>query len=421
MKRITLVKQKILEWLMLPKVTVFIGEYFFRLSGRRKRRTIEFSKAKKVLVLRMDEFGDLVMMSAFWRELRRNMPQIWITAVVNPATFNFMEQCPYIDEVLIYTVPTYDVDIESRWACYRQALNFSRKMLFKNRYDLAIYPRWDFDFYHASFLAYFSGAPCRLAYSEEVISHKRESNKDYDHLFTELLCKRELKHEVERNLDIIRHMGYEIESDNLESWFSDEDNCYAESRFLSHGVKKEDIVIAVCPSGGNSRLKQWPIEKFIKLCKWLVASYKCRILLTGSVEEKCLGLQITDEIGEAAINMAGKTTLRQMAAMLKKCTIYIGNDAGTMHMASSLGLPVVALFGPTCPHRFGPWGQGHSLLQKPMPCNPCGHAEHRDRCAVCIMDRPYCIEDITIAEVQGTIKQVLSSKGLFNYRGEKST
>src|SRR5512141_888224 len=117
-----------------------------------------------MLVVRLDEIGDVVLMSAFLRELRRNASDASITLVVKPGTRELVERCPYVNEVL-----PFDWGASGRMATLRlraRAAAMARKELWPRRFDLALHPRWDADYYQASFLTYFSGAATRVGYSE---------------------------------------------------------------------------------------------------------------------------------------------------------------------------------------------------------------------------------------------------------------
>src|SRR5206468_2542135 len=110
--------------------------------------------------------------------------------------------------------------------------------------DLAIVPRWDADYYHASFLAYFSGASWRVGYSEHVTDLKRQLNSGYDRLFTHVLDGRGLKHEVERSLEVVQFLKGTVHQRQTELWVSSEDEAYAEQVLKSHAVLPDDILIA---------------------------------------------------------------------------------------------------------------------------------------------------------------------------------
>jgi ADP-heptose:LPS heptosyltransferase len=110
------------------------------------------------------------------------------------------------------------------------------------------------------------------------------------------------------------------------------------------------------------------------------------------------------------MNVVGKTTLRQTAALLKRCHLYVGNDTGAMHVAAAMDTPVVALFGSSCRHRFGPWGKGQAVLGPELACGPCIQAHHLDRCVHCIFDRPHCMLDITVEQVQRVVESIIQDE-----------
>jgi heptosyltransferase-2 len=215
-----------------------------------------------VLVVRLDELGDLVLTVPFLRELRRNLPDASITLLVKPAAYNLMELCPYVDQLL-----TFDWTTDGRYPVitrHWRALQAARRALWSRPLDLAVVPRWDTDTYHAGFVAYFSGACWRLGYSENVNTDKKRLNANFDRLFTHVLNGMALKHEVARNLDIIRSLGGTVQDDRLELWFSPEDIAFGEAHLAAHGLRSDDMLIAFGP-GKRDRKRRWPLSRFIEL------------------------------------------------------------------------------------------------------------------------------------------------------------
>lgn len=400
---------KFVAWKLVSLLTSFevaiclIAKPFFYKMGKRKAMpTFNRSNMKRVLVIRRDEIGDAVMNTPFLRELRHNLPDAEITLLVKPVAYNLMQLCPYVNEVL-----TYDYTRCHPWQLRHigKSLQFAWLHLWKRRFDIAIIPRWDTDHSSATFLAYFSGIPWRLGYSENVNIDKKQLNRSFDRLLTHVLQDSSLKHEVEHNMDVLRLLGFEIHDDSLEVWLGKEDEAFANEIFEEHGVHPNDLIVGIGPSGGNSVLKQWPVERFAKLGRWLQAEYNARLIIVGGPDEKQMGLKIENMLGHTAINMVGKTTLRQMAALLKQCDFYLCNDTGPMHIATAVGVPVIALFGSSCPHRFRPWGDNYKVINVELPCSPCLQQGHPDRCMFCIYDHPRCISSITVEQVQKVISE----------------
>ncbi|MHC4198712.1 MAG: glycosyltransferase family 9 protein [Planctomycetota bacterium] len=400
------VPRAVFAWLIAPMIRQFLKRSVLVLMGARCRHgDVNLQHAKRVLVIRLDEIGDMVMATPFLRELRRNLPRAWITLVVKPATYNLVEFCPYVNEVLSLDLgpPTIPPTLENIF----RTMRFARERLRHRRFDIAVIPRWDADWYHAPFLACFSRIPTRLGYSEKVTVERRRLNRGFDRLLTYLMEGHGVKHEVERNLDVVRFMGGIVEEDALEVWLAEDDEAFAESVFLEHGVSPEQVVAAFSPSGGRSPLKKWRTSNSVELGRWLRDEVGARVLVVGAPTEKALGVQISDALGADTINLVGMTTLRQLAAVLGRSRLFVGNDAGPMHIAVAAGVPVVALFGPSCPHRFGPWGDGHSVLQLGLPCGPCSRAEHVGRCARCTRGRLECMVGIKVEHVKQAVRETL--------------
>jgi len=394
----------ILDWLKRPKATWLAGEPIFKLLGKRRNssKVIDISKINRILILRLDNIGDVVMMTPFFRELRGLFPHAHITLLVRPVAYNLVELCPYVDKVLAF-------DHKKGRRIF--ALKFAIKYLFKRSFDMVINPRWDVDYYYTGFLGYFSGAPLRVGYSENVNNHKKRFSRGSDILLTHVLENTEIKHEVERSLDLIRFLGGAIKNNRLELWLGEEDEAFASNVLNEHGVRSGELIVGLGPSGGNSPLKQWPIDNFIKLGQFLRDTFKCRFVVFGAPGETELGEQIKREIGLSAIDMVGKTTLRQAAALMKKCCLYIGNDAGPMHMAAAMDIPLIALFSSSCRHRFSPWGEKANVLSAEISCNPCMQFDHPNRCNRCSFEKPSCVLKITVEQVKEAVKETASFKG----------
>ncbi len=396
------------DTLSTPKLTTFLMGPCLILTGRQRNPLplLRLSAIRSVVILRLDELGDMVMMTPFLRELRRNLPGASITLVVKPVLLPLMECCPYIDECLSFVDLNLNLTPSGRARRHWNALSFALKHLWKTRFDLAILPRRDVDNSYAAFLAYFSGTTHRVGYSEQVCSEKQIANRDYDLLLTRPFFQDGLKHEVEVNLDILRMLGGSVQNDALELWTDRDDERFVEDLFAHHHIQPTDLVIGVCPSGGHSPLKQWPLERVIEIVRWIRSTYKARILLFGSDDEQELGAAILRE-EPTVINVIGQTTLRQMAATLQRCRLFIGNDTGVLHVAAAAGCRVVALFGPSCHHRFRPWTTELELITLERPCSPCTRRNHYHRCDECLCGQPYCMTEITVAQVQQCIRTVL--------------
>ncbi|MBD3305825.1 hypothetical protein GF339_05530 [candidate division KSB3 bacterium] len=407
--RIQRVLQNMLAWLYSPHITSWLGEPVFWLLGMRSKGTeITHAQIQRILLVQLDEIGDVVMTTPLFRAVRQNFPDAWITLVVKPAVVNLVERCPYLNEILAYR------PMGPGGRCWRtrrhvNTMLFAAIYLWRRRFDLVLLPRWDVDYTYATFLAYLSGAPWRVGYSEYVLPKKQSVNAGYDLLLTHVITTTgNVKHEVERNLDVLRFLHGKIQDDALELWVGEDDEGMAENTFAQHGIGSDALIVGLGPSSGTLALKQWPLERFVEIGRWLQITYDATLLVIGDQGDIPLGRTLARELEGNVINMAGKTSLRQTAALLRRCSLFVGNDTGPMHIAAALKIPVIALFGPSCAHRFSPWGAGHQIISVDLPCKPCHQDGHLNRCRQCRFDQPYCMTNITVDDVKATVREMLA-------------
>jgi len=404
------VARRALGSLMSPQTLVVLGGPIFWLERRNSEKAeIDLCGMRRVLVVRLDEIGDVVMTTPFLRELRRNMPQAWITLIVNPDVHNLVELCPYVDEVL-----TYDWGAGGLLKLLRRhwrALKLARKHFWGRHFDLAILPRWDFDRYHAIHLMYLSGSRWRVGYSESVNGFKEQDNKGFDRFLTHSLQDNNLKHEVEHNLDVIRYLGGKVENDQLELWVGWEDEAFAEGVLRNHKINSRDLLVGFGPGAGAPK-RQWPVDLYVRLGLWLENQYRVRLVIIGGPEEKPLGNELERKLGSSVLNAVGKTTLRQAAALLKRTSLYVGSDAGPMHIAAAVGVPVVELschpksgspHSANSPVRFGPLGKINRVVQPEVAAPDCSEE--------CVADAPHCILGISLEEVKQEVAETMRVRG----------
>lgn len=369
----------------------------------RKRSSKELSLAKvhKVLIVRLDEIGDGVLNTPFLRELRRALPQAKITLLVNRRVHPLFAECPYVDEVL-----PFDTSGRFRKKLFVmpwRALRFATSHLVKQRFDLAVLPRREFDINGSIFLAFFSRATWRVAYTEHVNARKHRLNPYSDRLLTNAIDPLvRCQHEVDFNLDIIRFLGGEPQSDALELWTSTEDECVADKLL---GPQAAGIPLIGISPGSSTWLRRWPAEYFASLVEELQRTHGCRFVVVGASEERGIG-EIIAAGNSNVINLAGRTTLSQCAAVLRRCDLVVANDSGPMHIAAAMGVKVVALYGSTCEHRFGPW-KNRSIVTLDYPCRPCNQGHVIDSCGRCVFDAPRCLTEMTVDTVLTAVEAAM--------------
>jgi heptosyltransferase-2 len=385
------------------------GEPLFRLKGMRGGPA-NLARVERLLVVRLDEIGDVVLTTALLREWRRSLPQAWITLVVKPSVYNLVERCPHVDEVLTYDWqvhgfgPCDSVGPRPHFERLRRALRLARRSLWGRRFDLAVLPRRDADHYHGTILAYLSGARRRLGYSEKNASSCQRLYEGLDGLLTDAVMSEAPEHEVERSLNLLRLAGGSVASDSLELWPGEEDEAFAARALEEHGVAPGELLVAFSPGAGEPK-RVWPARNFAALAEWMAETYGARALLMGGPGDAAPADEFRRAFRGAAIDLVGRTTLRQAAALLKRCDLFVGNDSGPMHMAAAAGRPVVCISchpsggSPThhnSPRRFGPWGARHLVFEPRSPLPPCDDA--------CVSERAHCILEVDVETVKAAVR-----------------
>lgn len=378
-------------------------------SGHEERRSesVLAHDAKNILVIRQDRLGDLVLSSSFLRELRRSNPQAHITLVVDSNLQNLVELCPHVNEVLGADLPFCGATVNPGRVL--EAFRFSWRHLRTRPFDLALIPRWDVDLYHSAYLGIFSGAKRRVAYSEDVLASKSESNCGFDSLLTDAIHDAAPKHEVERNLELLRRVGGTVRDSHLELWLSEDDREAIRRILRLHGVSANEAMVAL-GVGAAIRRRRWPLARFIEVGRFLEAKYGARIVVVGGSEDSQFGRRVASAI-PSAISFCGNLSLRQTGALLERVQLTVANDSGPMHLAAAAGSAVVEI---SChpknadanhensPMRFGPWTRARVLLQPEAPTEPCRHG--------CEQSHAHCILGVSAEEAKAAAESLLVSR-----------
>lgn len=333
-------------------------------------------------------------MSPFLRELRRNVgDDVKITLVTTPASKQLFDNCPYVNQVLVFDAGKPLA--RGSYKRFLQTTNFARRYL-TDRFDLALCPRWDIDYYGAGYLAHASKAPLRIAFSEDVSAVKHRANHDYDRFYTQVLRSSQT-HEVARNLDYLKQLGASVESDRLEAWVSGEDKAKADSLLAQIPAGKKLIALGIGASHPN---RIWPKESFSALAEWLVSNQDAEVALIGGPKDIQAGDFISKAIPGRILNLAGRTSINETAAVLAHCVLFIGCDSGPKHIAAACGIPVIEvsrfpLTGDASdaqsPARFGAWGVKTKVLQPHKLVPPCVTG--------CVSDEAHCIRQVRVEDV----------------------
>lgn len=380
--------------LVLIKIIDFIGYTIFRLF-KKSRKDIVQDKIKKILIIRLDNLGDVILATPFIKAVKRNFPNAKIDILIKSLTKDILINNPHLNKIITF---------EPFWMGSSKPFNFfqiigSIKKLRKEKYNIIFELRGNpFNILFASLI----GSKYRIGYGAQGLGFLLTHLIDYD-------IKQ--KHEIERNLDILRILNFKIHSKKPEIFLSKKDEKFAEVFFKKNKINKKDLVVCIHP-GAPWFPKRWPKERFAELADKLIEKYKAKIILIGSEDEIKLTNRIINLLKEKnkknIFNIAGKTTTTQLTALIKKCCLFIGNDSGPMHIAATVNIPIIAFFGPSDPRLFGSYGKNNVIIYKKVECSPCIQRVNRG----CKFDFPVCkgLLKINTEDVLEVVEKIRTKK-----------
>lgn len=193
------------------------------------------------------------------------------------------------------------------------------------------------------------------------------------------------KHEIEYTMDLLREMGIDAAAPAPRLVIDKDADHHIKNFLFKNGIYLDRPLITVHP-GSSNPAKIWPKDRYAELIKKLDSELDCQIAVIGDEKEKELAKEVVSGSGTGAFDFSGRFDLKSLAAFLKKSALFIGNDAGPMHMAAALGVPVVAIFGRNIPGvgptRWRPWGENHVVFHEDPGCSPCYDTAcpHERRC-----------------------------------------
>jgi lipopolysaccharide heptosyltransferase II len=209
-------------------------------------------------------------------------------------------------------------------------------------------------------------------------------------------------HKVEYFLNIARGFGINVRENSYEFFVRDEDRQSVKNFLAKNGVTDKDRLVVLCP-GGNWDPKRWPKENFAKLADMLSGKLNAKIVLSGAKKDAPLVEGARSMMKTAPVISCGKTTLKELGALLERADLVVANDSGPMHLAVAMKSDVIALFGPTSPKLTGPYGKGkYKVLWKTKDCEvPCYDV-------ACVDNR--CMKLITVEDVFEEARKALDAR-----------
>lgn len=313
---------------------------------------------KNILIIKMSSLGDVLHVLPSVAALRKRFPKARLTWLVHPQFSGFVPDPPIIDEVIYFDKVKFNkMSLGEKWAYFKEM----RALLHSRKFDLVIDMH---GLFKSAVLAAISGCDNRIGFCEMWEGSGLVSRP--------IRGEHAKGHAIEQYLDVVRYLGCPV--DEISFPMPDLQKEWQAVQNKTEAVKEP---YAVLVPGARWDTKIWPAEHFAKLADMILRDGK-QVILAGGPEDAPLGAQIS-KLTPGATDLTGKTSLRELGALIRHCAVYISADTGPLFIAAAMKKPLVAMYGPTRPDRTGPYGSDNAVVLKaPVACAGClkRHCRH---------------------------------------------
>jgi lipopolysaccharide heptosyltransferase II len=362
----------------------------FALLDLLRRPFVRRTRPRSIVIIKPCCLGDLIMTTPLLEVLRRNYPEANITYVAGTWSKVIVEHQPLVDTV----IDSGTVGIPGR---YRLKEYFAlARLLRRQHFDLAfVLDRSPV----MTLLPWLAGVPRRVGPDSLgrgfSLTNRVPLSTSPEHL----------QHQAEIYLELARAFGLAVDAPLMHFVTTPEER---------RAVAPDDrVCVAVFPGGGSNpgmelTSKRWPLDRYREIVRRLVHERDAHVLLIGGADDQALtsalldGLEVPDSM---VTDLAGKTSFGELAAYIEACALFIGNDSSPMHLAAAVGIPVIAIFGPTSPQEYGPYppdDAAHIALWHNPKGRPCFFLGKMQACADCT-----CMQAVTVDEVWAAVERLI--------------
>lgn len=315
----------------------------------------------RILLVKPSSLGDVIHALPVLHGLRQRYPTAHIAWLVSKSLAPLIQNHPELDEVIEFDRRLYR-RLGRSWPVTREFLRFVRTLRAK-QFDLAVDLQ---GLFRSGFLSWASRAPTRFGFRAarewaSIFYAHRVETPDPE------------AHAVDKNYLFASALGFEHVPVTFDLGVTDAERARAAEMLSREGIDADAPFAAVLP-GARWETKRWFVDRFAEVIRRLAANHGLRSVLIAAPEEVPRCAEIVGRAAGAApppVNLAGRTGLRDMVALLERAAVVVCQDSAPSHVAAALGRPVICIFGPTNPRRTGPYGTKAHVLHADIPCAPC--------------------------------------------------
>ena len=338
---------------------------------------------KNIMVVKLSAIGDVIHALPVSYALKETFPEARVTWVVEPPAYELLTDNPYIDEIILFEKKKF----KSLGGFLTNFGPFKRRLQ-QNQYDAALDLQ---GLFKSAAIAYLSKAPVRLG-----TCNMRECS---DKVSRPVIGPHAHGHIVERYLDAARELGCRVDKVVFPMNVTARDEDLAARIMQQAGADMANpyVVLAV---GANWPNKRWPTKYFAALSDWLYSQKLIPVVIGGGVLDASLAAEIEAAAEIPPVNLVGRTSLKQLAHIIRHARLTLGGDTGPVHLSAGIGTKTVMVMGPTDANRNGPYGQLDNAIEADWDCKYCWKR-------ACPKGRE-CLARISVDQVKDKIMRVLS-------------
>jgi len=355
---------------------------------------------RRFLIINPFGIGDVLFTTPVIRAIKDRLPRAIICYWCNDRVQGILKYNPGVDKIIALSRGDIKkIYRKSIWAGSHRVLKLLH-CIKKGNFDVAI----DFSLDH------------RYSLIAKILGIKKRIGFNYKNRGMFLTDKIGLdgysgKHVVEYYLGLLKPIGIQPKSYNLELILSQTAKRKSGDILREHGISDKDLIIGIAAGAGASwgqdaSLKHWPAISFGKLADRLINDLGAKVILLGDASEEHISDMIISAMHNRPINLTGKTDLEELSAVINNLSILVTNDGGPLHMAAALGKKTLSFFGPVDPKVYGPYPpdeKRHIVLKKDLECSPC---YIKFRLSDCKRNKE-CLETIDVDSAFNAVKKLL--------------
>ena len=316
---------------------------------------------RSVLIRAPNWIGDAVMCTPALMDVREAWPQATITLLARPSIAQLLKGHPAIDDIIVYDHKGCHAGIWGKRTLIQtlKKREFSAAILFQNAFEAAL-------------LAFLAKIPKRFGYATDgrrfLLSQPVQLPGD-----------KRTYHQVHYYQGLLKGLGWKVRSRTPSLSLLQEEEEQLSMQFPELSLDDDCLLVGINPGSIYGSAKRWLPERFAATAERLVESFeedsvprrKVRCVLVGGDGEESLGETIASRMQHKPIILSGKTSIRELMGVIKRCGLFITNDTGPMHIADAFGVTLVAIFGSTDPRNTSPFENGQALVRHAVRCSPC--------------------------------------------------